>query len=197
MKEPYRYDFGVIVREATAEDEAGLAALAAASPDGGAIAFRVERHVPEDQIARESEISECFVAEVDGVVAGTGRLDIGTYRFEGEDTRYGLLNSLQVHPDYRRRGVAAQLTDRRLRRATELAGDDVACVAYIQAGNTASLANARRWAAQVGGRLVVTPVPMRRRPPRPRPGLTASSTPRATCGRRRAGSGGPAARACC
>jgi GNAT superfamily N-acetyltransferase len=162
----------VIVREATAEDEAGLAALAAASPDGGAIAFRVERHVPEDQIAREAEISECFVAEVDGVIAGTGRLDIGDCRFEGEDTRYALLNSLQVHPDYRRRGVAAQLTGRRLRRATELAGDDVACVAYIQAGNTASLANARRWATQVGGRLVVTPVPMRRRPPRPRPGLT-------------------------
>jgi GNAT superfamily N-acetyltransferase len=162
----------VIVREAGPEDEAGLAALAAASPDGGAVAFTPERHVPVRDVPRDHEISECFVAETDGVIAGTGRLDVGTCRFEGEDVRYALLNSLQVHPDYRRRGIAARLTDRRLRRATELAGDDVVAVAYVQAGNTASMGNARRWATQIGGRLVVTPVPVRRPPPRPRAGLT-------------------------
>ena len=162
----------MIVREAQAQDEAGLAALAAASPDGGAVAFTPEQHVPALQIAREHEISECFVAEADGVIAGSGQLDIGTCRFEGNDVRYALLSTLRVHPDYRRRGIAAELTERRLRRAAELSGQDVVAVAYIQAGNAASLGNARRWATQVGGRLVVTPVPMRRRPPRPRPGLT-------------------------
>ena len=162
----------MIVREAQAQDEAGLAALAAASPDGGAVAFTPEQHVPALQIAREHEISECFVADADGGIAGSGQLDIGTCRFEGDDVRYALLSTLRVHPDYRRRGVAAELTERRLRRAAELAGQDVVAVAYIQAGNAASLGNARRWATQVGGRRVVTPVPMRRRPPRPRPGLT-------------------------
>jgi GNAT superfamily N-acetyltransferase len=162
----------VIVREAGPRDEAGLAALAAASPDGGAVAFTPEQHVPAREIARDHEISECFVAEADGVIAGTGRLDIGTCRFEGDDVRYALLSTLRVHPDYRRRGIATELTDQRLRRAAELAGRDVVAVAYIQAGNAASLGNARRWATQIGGRLVVTPVPMRRRPPRPRPGLT-------------------------
>lgn len=162
----------MIVREATPEDEAALAALDAASPDAGEVAFTLEHHVPAAEIDRPHEISERFVAEVDGVLAGTAHLDIGTCRFEGEDVRYALLNTLQVHPDYRRRGIAAQLTDWRLRRAIELAGPGVVAVAYIQAGNTASLGNARRWATQVGGRLVVTPVPMRRRPPRPRAGLT-------------------------
>jgi GNAT superfamily N-acetyltransferase len=55
---------------------------------------------------------------------------------------YAVLDSLKVHPDYRRRGIARRLTDRRLERATELGGDEVVIVAYIQAGNTASLANA-------------------------------------------------------
>ncbi|HEY1819017.1 MAG TPA: GNAT family N-acetyltransferase [Trebonia sp.] len=161
----------MIVREARREDETRLAALAAASPDGGTGAFRREHHVPADQVARDHEISEQFVAEVDGVVAGTARLDIGSCRFEGEDVRYALLDSLQVHSDYRGHGVAALLTDRRLERASEVAGDDVVALAYIQAGN-AALANARRWATHVGGRLVVSPMPMRRRPPRPVAGLT-------------------------
>jgi GNAT superfamily N-acetyltransferase len=162
----------VIVREAGPEDEAGLAALAAASPDGGAVAFRREEHVPAGQVPRDHETNECLVAEVDGGIAGSARLGLGTCRFEGADTRYALLDALKVHPDFRRRGIAAQLADRRLRRATELAGDDVIAVAYIQAGNAASVGNARRWATQVGGRLVVAPVPMRQRPPRPRSGLT-------------------------
>ena len=162
----------MIVREAGPADEAGLAALAGASPDGGAVAFTPEQHVPPREVAREHDISECVVAEVDGAVAASGQLDIGTCRFEGEDVRYALLSTLRVHPDYRRRGIAARLTDWRLQRAVELAGDDVVAVAYIQAGNTASAGNARRWATQVGGRLIVTPVPMRRRPPRPRASLT-------------------------
>ena len=162
----------MIVREAGPADEAGLAALAGASPDGGAVAFTPEQHVPAREVAREHDISECVVAEVDGAVAASGQLDIGTCRFEGEDVRYALLSTLRVHPDYRRRGIAARLTDWRLQRAAELAGHDVVVVAYIQAGNTASAGNARRWATQVGGRLIVTPVPMRRRPPRPRAGLT-------------------------
>jgi GNAT superfamily N-acetyltransferase len=162
----------VIVREAEPADEAALAVLAVASPDGGAVAFTPEQHVPAREITREHDISECLVAEVDGVVAGTGQLDIGTCRFEGDDGTYALLSTLRVHPDYRRRGIAARLTDGRLKRAAELAGRDVVAVAYIQAGNAASLGNARRWATQVAGRLVVTPVPMRRRPPRPRAGLT-------------------------
>lgn len=167
-----RYDFGVIVRAATPEDESRLRALAAASPDGGSVAVRTERHVDESQVPRAHEATEHFVAEVGGALAGTARLDLGTCRYEGEDVRYALLNSLQVHPDYRGQGVAAELTDRRLARAAELGGEDVVTLAYIQSGNTASKANARRWATQVGAQLEVTPVPVRRRPPRPVAGLT-------------------------
>jgi GNAT superfamily N-acetyltransferase len=149
------YDFPVIVREATAADDTALQALAVASPDGGAVTFRREHHVPAEQIPSAHEISEYFVAEIDGVIAGAALLNLGTCRFEGEDARYALLDGLKVHPAYRRRGVARRLTDRRLERASELGGDEAVTVAYIQAGNTASLANARRWATRVGGRLVV------------------------------------------
>jgi predicted N-acetyltransferase YhbS len=162
----------VIVRAATPEDETRLKELDAASPDGGAVTVRAERHVDDSQVPRAHEVSEHFVAEIDGTLAGTARLDLGTCRYEGEDVRYALLNTLQVHPDYRQQGIAAELTDRRLARAEELAGQDVVVLAYIQSGNTASKANARRWATQVGGQLEITPVPVRGRPPRPAAGLT-------------------------
>jgi N-acetylglutamate synthase-like GNAT family acetyltransferase len=162
----------VIVREAAPADEPALQALAAASPDGGSVAFRRERQVPAGQIPSAHEVSEHLVAEIDGVIAGAAALNVGTCRFEGEDARYAVMDALKVHPDYRRRGIAGRLTDRRLERARQLGGDEVVIVAYIQVGNTASLANARRWATQVGGRLVVAPVPMRRRPPRAVAGLT-------------------------
>jgi predicted N-acetyltransferase YhbS len=171
-RSPGRYDFGVIVRAATPEDESRLTALAAASPDGGAVTVRTERHVDESQVPRAHEATEQFVAEIDGTLAGTARLDLGTCRFEGEDVRYALLSTLQVHPGYREQGVAAGLTDRRLARAEELGGEDVVTLAYIQSGNTAAKVNARRWATQVGAQLEVTPVPVRGRPPRPAPGLT-------------------------
>jgi predicted N-acetyltransferase YhbS len=167
----------IVVRAARPEDQAALRALDEASPDGGTVTFRPELHVPEDQVTRLADIAEHYVAEVDGVVAGTARLDIGTCRFEGTDVRYALLNSLQVHPDYRRRGVAAELARSRLARAEELEGGDVVALAYIQAGNAGSLANARRWATQVGGRLVVAPIGVRRRPPRTA-GKTAGLTVR-------------------
>lgn len=173
----------MIVREAVPGDDAALAALAAASPDGGAVTYTPEYHVPASTVDRGHERSERFVAEADGVVVGTGQLDIGTCRFEGEDARYALLGALRVHPDHRRRGIATQLTDRRLRRAAELAGDDAVVLAYIQVGNAASMGNARRWATQVGGRLAVTPVPVRRRPPRPQAELTVRAAAPGELGR--------------
>jgi GNAT superfamily N-acetyltransferase len=162
----------VIVRQATPEDHARLAALAGASPDGGAVGFRPEHHVPPGEITRGHERSEHFVAEIDGALAGTARLDLGTCRFEGDDTRYALLSSLQVDPAYRESGAAALLTDTRLARATELSGEDAVTLAYVQAASAESLANAHPWATQVLGRLVVTPVPVRQRAPRSKPGLT-------------------------
>jgi predicted N-acetyltransferase YhbS len=177
-----RYDFPVIVREANPQDEARLTELAESAPGGGASAFRREYHVPAGQIAGDHEASERFVAEADGVIVGTARLDVGTCRFEGDDVRYALLGSLQVHSDYRGQGVAALLTDRRLARATELGGDDVVAVAYIQSGNSTSLPNAREWATQIGGHLVVTPVPVRSRPPSRAEGLTVRPAAEAELG---------------
>jgi hypothetical protein len=78
----------VIVREATGADQAALRALAAASPYGGAVTFRREQHVPAEQIPSGHEISEYFVAEIDGVIAGTALPNVGTCRFEGEDARW-------------------------------------------------------------------------------------------------------------
>ena len=74
----------MIVREAAAADEAALQALAAASPDGGAVTFRREHHVPAGQIPPAHEISQRFVAEIDGDKAwfAPGRLDAARYLWE-------------------------------------------------------------------------------------------------------------------
>jgi hypothetical protein len=73
-----------------------------------------------------------------------------------------VLSSLMVHPDYRRRGVATALTEWRLERA----GPDAVVAAAIQYGNEGSIANAKKWATQIFGKLVLTGFRASGRPPR-------------------------------
>ena len=67
-----------------------------------------------------------------------------------------------VHPDHRRRGVATALTEWRLERVTP----ETVVVAAIQHGNEGSIANARKWATQIYGKLVLTGFRASSRPPR-------------------------------
>jgi GNAT superfamily N-acetyltransferase len=160
------------IRLVRSDDDGDLAALSRACPDGGVISFSREERVPLARWAASSD-GALVVAELQGVagVVGSARVSVGRCRFQGRVSDYALLSSLMVHPDHRRRGVARALTEWRLHHAQQVVGSHGVVLANIQAGNSASLANARRWAGQVTGRVVTVAVPTRRRPPRPRPDL--------------------------
>ena len=156
-----------VLRAATSADSAGLAELVAQSPDGGRVAFSPSYQVPfvEGMLARHRE-AVGVVAEVpggDGLI-GAAWISFGRCWVEGELVDYAVLNSLVVHPRYRRLGVASAMTRWRLEHIDAERPDGVV-MAGIQTGNVASLANARKWANQVVGPVRVAPVPTRRRPP--------------------------------
>ena len=167
----------------TGDDVAALSALSDAVSDGGAVSFRL---VPTLGMADYPRLTKPHSVGVLATENGSDRpvgaawLDFGICTFGGRPARYALLNGLQVHPDFRRKGVAAELTAWRLARAQAPASgtaahatgsaatrDDlpVVVIATIQHGNVASLGNARRWATHISAPLTVTPVPMRRRAP--------------------------------
>jgi GNAT superfamily N-acetyltransferase len=105
---------------------------------------------------------EWVVAESEGRLIGGAQIIHGDTEVEGKAYPGAVLSSLMVHPDHRRRGVATALTEWRLERV----GPDTVVAAAIQHGNEGSIANARKWATQVFGKLVLTGFRASGRPPR-------------------------------
>lgn len=164
---------GARIRAVDAQDSPALARLAAASSDGGRIAFAPRHHVPVVEAARAKHLDvDGVVAETpDGTVVGAGWVSFERCHLGTEVGEVALLHSLAVNPEHRRQGIAAALTRWRLHRAAER---KAVVVAAIQAGNAASEANARSWSTQTLGTLVVTPSPIRGSPPRPGAGAGVS-----------------------
>lgn len=158
----------VTLREMSERDGPRYAALLRASPDTGAVRFSPEYvHDPVQVIRALRPDTVGVVAETgDGDIVGAALISFGACEVEGAPRPYALLNALAVHPAFRGRGVASQLTRWRLERAKERTGSDGAVLAMIQTGNAGSFANARKWATQIFGRIVTTAHPMRSRPPR-------------------------------
>lgn len=159
----------LVVRPAAAGEAASIAALRDASPDGGAVGFRVRSHVepgtPEPSVHRRSVD---VVAELPGAgPVGAARISSGMLSVAGRPRPYALLSSLIVHPAHRRHGVAAALARWRIDHADEIAGPGAVVLANVQRGNLASLGNAARWADGWTGTSVTMPLPMLRRSPRP------------------------------
>jgi GNAT superfamily N-acetyltransferase len=142
-----------VLRAARAEDFEQIAALAAVTADTGRIPVK-PRYLrnPVEAFAELMPELEWVVAESDGRLIGGGQLIHGETVVEGTPYPGAVLSSLMVHPDYRRRGVATALTEWRLERA----GPDAVVAAAIQYGNEGSIANARKWASQIFGKLVLT-----------------------------------------
>jgi len=155
---------GLVLREASPEDDAAIAAITAASPDGGAVQYRTRDHVPPRLLVPRDSVA--VVAELPGVgPVGAARVSLGRCAFAGELRRYALLGSLVVHPAHRRQGVGAALARWRIAYAEEHAGEDVLVLANIQSGNAASLANAARWSTGLSRPALVAPVPVATREP--------------------------------
>ncbi|MBA3717825.1 MAG: GNAT family N-acetyltransferase [Actinobacteria bacterium] len=142
-----------VLRPAREGDGEALTALAAASADTGSVQLAV-RYLrdPFEAWRTLHPDSEWVLAETkDGLVVGGAIVVFGEAEIEGEIRRCARLNNLMVHADYRRRGIATALTEWRLERA----GPDAVIAAGIQTGNEGSFANARKWATQIFGTLVL------------------------------------------
>lgn len=156
------------LREMSPEDSPALASLITQSPDGGKITFSPRYHLPAFEVyaARHGEMIGVVVEapDVKGLV-GAAHMSFGTCQFEGALRSYALLSGLVVRPDFRRQGIATALAQWRVERAVERSGSETMILADIQAGNTGSTANAKKWANQITGHLVTVPMTMRGKPP--------------------------------
>jgi predicted N-acetyltransferase YhbS len=141
-----------VLREARSEDFEALVALSTASADTGRIRVAPKYLVnPVDAWAALKPELEWVVAEAEDGLIGGGQVIFGEAEIEGEIYRTAALGSLMVHPAHRRQGIAKAVTRWRIDRA----GPDAVVLAGIQTGNAGSFANAKRWATQIFGKLVL------------------------------------------
>jgi GNAT superfamily N-acetyltransferase len=141
------------LRPAGEGDGKALTELAVAAADTGAIRVAPRYlHDPIETTRVMQPEAQWVLAESDeGVVVGAGSIDFDEIELEGEAHRCARFNGVMVHPDFRRRGIATALTQWRLERA----GPDAVVTAMIQSGNEGSFANARKWATQIFGTMLL------------------------------------------
>lgn len=157
---------GFELRTATPDDASEIERLTELSEDGGAVSYRVHTHARTASAPLTQSLGILAVGASDGQIVGSGRVTLGHCWYEGQHRPYALLGSLVVHPEHRRRGIAAALARRRIEHAELIAGPDVVVLADIQGGNAGSLAAARRWATAFTAPALTVPVQMRGRAPR-------------------------------
>jgi len=157
------------LRQLTPEDGAKYGNLITESPDTGMIQisqrFEIDPYVAAVHAHPGSVGVVAETPEYEGFV-GSGLARLGRCQWEGQDVSYALLNTLVVHPNFRRRGVASVLAKWREEYARQQFGDDGVTYAIIQKNNTGSELTAKKWYRQfLTNRLVVIPVNMRFKPP--------------------------------
>lgn len=164
----------ITLRPITASEGPAIAALSAASADGGRIRFTPVYQVDPWRALQALHPDllgvAAWSADCDSPV-GIGLIQFGQCQYEGLLRPYALLNTLIVHPAYRRRGIASRLAQWRIEQVRQRYGDNVVLLANIQSGNSASERTAARWLKQTAGPLTYLPLKTRAAPPRPLPGV--------------------------
>lgn len=159
-----------ILRSLSPEDSLKYGKLIAESPDTGAI--RVSQRFEIDPYTAVTSAHPGSVGvlaetpEYDGFV-GAGLVRLGRCQWEGRDVPYALLNTLVVHPNFRRRSVASRLAKWREEYARQqFGGEEGVTFAIIQKNNTGSELTAKKWYRQfLADRLVIIPINLRSKPP--------------------------------
>jgi len=165
----------IFLREITLSDGPAINVLAAQCPDGGIISTR---SVFRDNACLSLEALRPDMvgvgAEADGHegLIGMAWVSFGHCRLHEQMVPYALLNTLMVHPNWRRQGVAESLSNKTIEYAAMRLGDAALILADIQAGNEVSYRWAKKWSSQMLSAITVAPVTIRRLEPRPLPGVT-------------------------
>ncbi|THE65579.1 GNAT family N-acetyltransferase [Salinadaptatus halalkaliphilus] len=149
------------LRTATPADGEAIGTLFTNSPDEGAVSFAPRfEYDPYEVYAGLRPETTGFVAETDdGRLVGVGFVSNTKARFDGEVRPSALLNALAVHPDFRNRGLAKRIVERRIAHAREQLGEDCVVFANIQHGNDPSEAVAAWWADSLAAEFVMYPAP--------------------------------------
>jgi GNAT superfamily N-acetyltransferase len=157
------------LRQLTPEDSLAYGTLIANSPDTGAIRAALHFEIdPYTAVKSAHPNSVGVVAETSeyGGFIGSGLLRFGQCRWEDTVRPYALLNTLVVHPDFRRRGVASQLAKWREEYAYQRFGEDGVTFAMIQKNNIGSELTAKKWYKQfLPNRIMIVPMKLRAVPP--------------------------------
>lgn len=128
----------IAVREATAEDNDALVALAAACSMDGDIGFRVTREPDFFQLARlEGRVWRIGVAEIDGRVVGSVMGAVRHAYLHGTPRSTLYVGDLKVHPSVRRTGVGDALSEWVRCALAEMGGSETPVLLTILAGNRA------------------------------------------------------------
>jgi GNAT superfamily N-acetyltransferase len=152
-----------------------MASLATSSSGSGAMNFstvyQLDAFLAAQVIQQDVDGVAAYDSEQEGLV-GMGLVRYGQCLLEGEIRPFALLNSLVVHRDYRRQGIASELSSRRIEKARQRFGEDGILIANLQKGNAGSMQVASSWLQQVMGPIIYYPMKMRSDPPPPPSGYT-------------------------
>lgn len=157
------------LRQLTANDSLKYGKLITESPDTGAIRVSLRFEIdPYTTVINAHPGSVGVLAETpeyDGFI-GAGLVRLGRCQWEGRNVPYALLNTLVVHPNFRRRGVASRLAKWREEYARQQFGkEEGVTFAIIQKNNTGSELTAKKWYRQfLTDRLVIIPMKVRSKP---------------------------------
>ena len=159
------------LRQLNPQDSQALGRLMENSPDTGRVNAAVHFEIDAFEAIRTMQ------GDVVGVVAETPGFDgivgcclarFGQFQFEGHMRPYALLNSLAVHPWFRRQGMASELLEWLVHHARHRLGDEGVIWGLMQQGNVGSERTAGKHLKQlIDGRILVIMAKPRSNPPGP------------------------------
>lgn len=155
-------------------DGPAINSLAAQCPDKGLISmYSVYRDnaFQSLQALRSNTVSVAAEAPGHDGLIGMAQVSFDHCRIEDTIVPYALLNTLMVHPAYRRQGVAWRLSEWTVEQGRLRFGDKGMIVADIQTGNKASDRTVKKWCNQMLPPVMVAPVKPGKRPTGFLPGI--------------------------
>ena len=162
----------IVLRQLVPADGPAIDRLGRETPDTGAVAFHSEfQHDAYETLMALRPGTVGVVAEApDKRIVGMGLVTLGNCQFEGELRPSAYLNGLGVHPEYRRRGIAARIAAWRVseaRKHFQAAEREGVIFAAIQGGNVGSIRTAASWSNLViEDRMSGAATKVRQKPPK-------------------------------